>query len=64
MVILTEALVEKWRGRMLNIHPSLLPRHKGAHAVKAAIAAGDPHTGSTVHFVEARAPPYLLSSHT
>jgi phosphoribosylglycinamide formyltransferase-1 len=51
MRILTPEFTEKWKGRMINIHPSLLPLHKGLHTHEAAIAAGDKEHGCTVHFV-------------
>jgi len=51
MRILTPEFTEKWRGRMINIHPSLLPKHRGLHTHEAALAAGDKEHGCTVHFV-------------
>ena len=51
MRILSTSFVEAWSGRMLNIHPSLLPRHKGLHTHRRALEAGDTEHGSTVHFV-------------
>ncbi len=51
MRILTPGFVEKWRGRMVNIHPSLLPKHKGLHTHRRAIEAGDAEAGCTVHWV-------------
>lgn len=51
MRLLTPWFVRQWRGRLLNIHPSLLPAFKGAHAVRDALAAGVKITGCTVHYV-------------
>lgn len=51
MRILSPAFVARWEGRMLNIHPSLLPLYKGLHTHERAIAAGDSHGGCTVHLV-------------
>lgn len=51
MRILSTSFVEAWSGRMLNIHPSLLPRHKGLHTHRRALEASDSEHGSTVHFV-------------
>ena len=53
MRILTPEFVGKWTGRMLNIHPSLLPLYKGLHTHDRAIAAGDSHGGCSVHLVTA-----------
>ena len=53
MRVLTPWLVERWSGRMLNIHPSLLPRHPGLDTHARAIAAGDAEAGCTVHLVTA-----------
>ena len=52
MRILTPSFVEGWAGRILNIHPSLLPNFPGAHAHRDAIAAGVSKSGCTVHFVD------------
>jgi phosphoribosylglycinamide formyltransferase 1 len=51
MRLLTPMLVEKWLGRMLNIHPSLLPAFPGLHTHARAIAAGVKLHGCTVHLV-------------
>ncbi|HNR22708.1 MAG TPA: phosphoribosylglycinamide formyltransferase [Steroidobacteraceae bacterium] len=51
MRILGDAFVARYRGRMLNIHPSLLPKYKGLHTHRRALAAGDPMHGCSVHFV-------------
>jgi phosphoribosylglycinamide formyltransferase-1 len=51
MRILSDALVERWAGRMLNIHPSLLPLYKGLDTHARALAAGDSHGGASVHLV-------------
>ena len=51
MRLLTPWFVERWRGRMLNIHPSLLPAFKGLHTHERALAAGVKLHGATVHFV-------------
>jgi len=51
MRILTAGFVEKWQGRMLNIHPSLLPLFKGTDTHKAALLAGIKIHGCTVHYV-------------
>ncbi|NEX18040.1 MAG: phosphoribosylglycinamide formyltransferase [Halochromatium sp.] len=53
MRILTPGFVEHWQGRMLNIHPSLLPSYRGLHTHQRVLAAGDPVHGATVHFVTA-----------
>lgn len=51
MRILTPEFVAGWDGRMVNIHPSLLPKYTGLHTHERAIAAGDSHGGCTVHLV-------------
>jgi phosphoribosylglycinamide formyltransferase-1 len=53
MRILTTEFVNHYAGRMLNIHPSLLPKYKGLHTHQRAIDAGDTEHGATVHFVTA-----------
>ena len=51
MRIMTPVLIEPWAGRMINIHPSLLPLYRGLHTHERALAAGDKEHGCTVHFV-------------
>ena len=51
MRVLTPWLVRRWDGRMLNIHPSLLPLYPGLDTHARAIAAGDAEAGCTVHWV-------------
>jgi phosphoribosylglycinamide formyltransferase-1 len=53
MRILTPSFTAKWAGRMLNIHPSLLPNYKGLHTHERALAAGDAQHGCSVHEVTA-----------
>jgi phosphoribosylglycinamide formyltransferase-1 len=49
MRILTPGFMQKWAGRMLNIHPSLLPKYKGLNTHQRALDAGDAEAGCTVH---------------
>lgn len=51
MRILTAGFVQRYRGRLLNIHPSLLPKYPGLHTHQRAIEAGDAEAGASVHFV-------------
>jgi phosphoribosylglycinamide formyltransferase-1 len=51
MRILTPVFIEPYLGRLLNIHPSLLPKYPGLHTHQRALDAGDHETGATVHFV-------------
>ncbi len=51
MRILTPDFVRRYKGRMLNVHPSLLPKYKGLHTHQRALEAGDKEHGVTVHFV-------------
>jgi phosphoribosylglycinamide formyltransferase-1 len=51
MRILSPAFIARWRGRIVNIHPSLLPKHKGLDTHGRVLAAGDTVTGCTVHLV-------------
>ncbi len=53
MRIMSDTLVNAFAGRMLNIHPSLLPAYPGLHTHRRVLEAGDQEHGSTVHFVTA-----------
>lgn len=53
MRVLTADFVTRWHGRMLNIHPSLLPKYRGLHTHARALAAGDREAGCSVHEVTA-----------
>ncbi len=64
MRILSPALVGRYLGRMLNVHPSLLPAHRGLNTHRRVLAAGDTEHGASVHFVipELDAGPTVLQS--
>lgn len=51
MRVLGAGFVRAWSGKLINIHPSLLPKYKGLHTHKRAIEAGDSEHGCTVHWV-------------
>jgi phosphoribosylglycinamide formyltransferase 1 len=51
MRILSPAFIQRWHGRILNIHPSLLPRHKGLDTHARVLAAGETVSGCSVHLV-------------
>lgn len=51
MRVLTKDFVKRWQGRMLNIHPSLLPKYKGLNTHQRALDSGDANHGCTVHQV-------------
>lgn len=65
MRILTPDFVTHYHGRLLNIHPSLLPRYTGLHTHQRALEAGDREHGATVHFVteELDGGPAIIQSH-
>jgi phosphoribosylglycinamide formyltransferase-1 len=52
MHLLTEPFLRRFPGRIVNVHPSLLPAFPGAHAIRDALAAGADPTGVTVHYVD------------
>lgn len=52
MRILTPLFVGRWAGKMVNIHPALLPRHPGAHGISDSFASNDAELGVTVHWVD------------
>ena len=64
MRILTDEFVNHYLGRMLNIHPSLLPKYKGLNTHQRVLEAGDREHGATVHFVtpELDSGPIILQS--
>jgi phosphoribosylglycinamide formyltransferase 1 len=51
-ILRSKALLEKYAGKIINIHPSLLPKYPGAHAQKDAFDAGEKMSGLTIHFVD------------
>ena len=51
MRVLTPWFVRRWSGRIINIHPSLLPKYKGLHTHRRALEAGDSEHGASVHYV-------------
>ena len=54
MRIIDATVVAQWRGRMINIHPSLLPKYPGLDTHRRALECGDRTYGSSVHFVTAQ----------
>ena len=65
MRILTGGFVSRYAGKLLNIHPSLLPRYTGLHTHQRALEAGDAEHGATVHFVneELDGGPAIMQAH-
>ena len=51
MKIVSKKFCDEFAGRIINLHPSLLPKYKGLHAIEQAMKAGEETTGCTVHFV-------------
>ena len=51
MRIVSKKFCDAFSGRIINLHPSLLPKYKGLNAIEHAMAAGETETGATVHFV-------------
>lgn len=52
MWMLSPGFVNEWKNRIINVHPSLLPKHKGAHAHDAVMAAKDTESGMTIHVID------------
>lgn len=51
MRVIKPPFIEAFKGRIINLHPSLLPKYPGLHSIQRAIEAGDAETGCTVHWV-------------
>jgi len=52
MFILTPWFVQKWEGKIINVHPALLPKYPGAHGIEEAMEAGEKETGMTIHIID------------
>ncbi len=52
MYILSPAFTKQWRKKIVNVHPALLPKHPGTHALRETLDAGDKETGMTIHFID------------
>ena len=52
MQLLRPAFLDRFPGRVINVHPALLPQFPGTHAIEDALAAGVRETGATVHYVD------------
>lgn len=52
MFLFSPWFVSQWKNRILNVHPSLLPKYPGAHAVDDALHTGDSETGMTIHWID------------
>lgn len=53
MRILSPSFTKSWEGKLINIHPSLLPKYPGAHGIRDSYASTDSELGITIHFVDA-----------
>jgi phosphoribosylglycinamide formyltransferase-1 len=53
MRIISASVIARWSGRMINLHPSLLPKYRGLATHRRVLEAGDPKHGASVHFVSA-----------
>ena len=51
MRIITPKLIEAFPNKIINLHPSMLPKYKGLHAIERALESGDSNTGVSVHYV-------------
>ena len=51
MRVVSKKFIDAFPGRIINLHPSLLPKYKGLHAIRQAIEAGESETGCSVHYV-------------
>ena len=54
MKILSKSFIKKFKGRILNIHPSLLPKYKGLNTHQRALLNNEKYSGCTVHFVNSK----------
>ncbi len=52
MFLFSPWFVEKFHGRIVNVHPSLLPKYPGVHSLQEALDAGDSQTGMTIHVID------------
>ncbi len=52
MFILSPWFVQMWHKRIVNVHPALLPKHPGGHAIEETLAAGDTESGMTIHYID------------
>lgn len=52
MFIFSPWFVTEWKNKIINVHPALLPKHPGAHALEDTLAAGDEETGMTIHLID------------